>query len=229
MPLARTLEPEVMDTVEEAVDYDNMDHSGVNALFVDDLISLLVEKRGESFGRVVDVGAGTALIPLELLARDVSVTAILACDLSFEMLRLAAQHKRDESSSAPLLPVFCDAKRMPIADRSADAVISNSIIHHIPEPLTVFQEMKRVAAPNSLFFVRDLMRPESEERVEHFVRMYAGEENTHSQQMLRQSLHAALTVPEVQEMLNECGLPPEWVSATSDRHWTVRGIVRRPH
>ena len=66
-------------------------------------------------------------------------------------------------------------------------------------------------------------------RVEHFVSMYAGEENTHSQQMFRQSLHAALTVPEVQEMLNECGLPPELVSATSDRHWTVRGIVRRPH
>ena len=36
--LPRTLEPEVMDTREEAVDYDSMDHSGVNRVFVDDLV-----------------------------------------------------------------------------------------------------------------------------------------------------------------------------------------------
>ena len=36
--LPRTLEPEVMDTVEEAVDYDSMDHSAVNTLFVEELL-----------------------------------------------------------------------------------------------------------------------------------------------------------------------------------------------
>ena len=38
--LARTLEPEVMDTAQEASDYDAMDHSEVNARFVADLACL---------------------------------------------------------------------------------------------------------------------------------------------------------------------------------------------
>src|SRR5438067_170240 len=38
MPLERILEPEVMDSHEEASDYDAMDHSEVNRRFVDDLL-----------------------------------------------------------------------------------------------------------------------------------------------------------------------------------------------
>src|SRR5438045_3510792 len=38
MSLQRVLEPEVMDSPEEAADYDAMDHSEVNRVFVDDLI-----------------------------------------------------------------------------------------------------------------------------------------------------------------------------------------------
>ena len=36
--LPRTLEPEVMDTAEEAVDYDAMDHGEVNRRFVGDFL-----------------------------------------------------------------------------------------------------------------------------------------------------------------------------------------------
>ena len=39
--LTRILEPEVMDTVAEAVDYNSMDHSHVNCVFVDDLLASL--------------------------------------------------------------------------------------------------------------------------------------------------------------------------------------------
>ena len=50
MPLPRVLEPEVMDTEEEASDYDAMDHGGVNARFCEDLLALDVPT-----GRVVGV------------------------------------------------------------------------------------------------------------------------------------------------------------------------------
>ena len=39
MILHRVLEPEVMDTPDEARDYNEMDHSEVNRLFVDDLLA----------------------------------------------------------------------------------------------------------------------------------------------------------------------------------------------
>ena len=82
--LPRTLEPEVMDTREEAVDYDSMDHSGVNRVFVDDL---LTANQAAGFDadslteplRILDVGTGTAQIPIELCRRpiDCDVWAIL--------------------------------------------------------------------------------------------------------------------------------------------------------
>ena len=41
MSLPRILETEVMDTPQEALDYNTMDHSAVNRVFVDDLLAAL--------------------------------------------------------------------------------------------------------------------------------------------------------------------------------------------
>lgn len=62
--LARTLEPEVMDTPEEALAYDSMDHADVNRVFVDDFLAADPEA-----GEILDLGTGTALIPIELCRR----------------------------------------------------------------------------------------------------------------------------------------------------------------
>ncbi|MCA9201957.1 MAG: SAM-dependent methyltransferase, partial [Planctomycetales bacterium] len=64
MTLARQLEPEVMDTPEEAREYDEMDHSSVNQAFVADMLS-----SDFVVGDVLDLGTGTARIPIELCRR----------------------------------------------------------------------------------------------------------------------------------------------------------------
>ncbi len=61
MSIPRTLEVEVMDTPQEALDYNRMDHAEVNRLFAADLRSA-----GFDGGDVLDVGTGTALIPIEI-------------------------------------------------------------------------------------------------------------------------------------------------------------------
>lgn len=230
--LPRTLEPEVMDTVQEAVDYDSMDHSAVNQRFVLDL-----QQFAEATGSTVlqnasscalDLGTGTALIPLELLSSNQAPARILACDLSLQMLKLAQGHIFKNNRYEQAFAIYCDCKNLPVADQSIDLVMSNSIVHHIPDPLDVFLEMRRVIKPGGLLFVRDLLRPDSEEQVERLVKLYAGNENAHQRQMFRQSLHAALTIGEVTELLHVADLlsgpsneQTAVVSATSDRHWTV--------
>lgn len=222
--LPRTLEPEVMDTVEEAVDYDSMDHSAVNTLFVRELLDFVTASALPATAtQALDMGTGTALIPIELVRTSQRFTSVLACDLSAEMLRLARRHIADTPLEDTILPVFCDAKRLPVADASCAVVMSNSIVHHIPEPSDVFAEMRRIITTDGLLFVRDLMRPETDAEVEHIVRTYAGEENAHQQQMFRESLHAALTVSEVSDLLAAADFPGDWVQATSDRHWTIAG------
>ncbi|MEZ6132445.1 MAG: class I SAM-dependent methyltransferase [Planctomycetaceae bacterium] len=223
--LPRTLEPEVMDTELEAVDYDSMDHSTVNRAFVDDLLTFAATVRvgglSSSSTTILDLGTGTALIPLQLMSAASITGTLLACDLSREMLKLAGQHIRRQRRETHVLPVFCDCKRLPVANACCDVVISNSIVHHIPEPLRLFQEMRRVLRPSGILFVRDLLRPNSAAVVEHLVERHAGSENDHQRQMFRQSLHAALTVEEVSQLLMRTGVSNGRVQATSDRHWTV--------
>ncbi len=227
--IPRVLEPEVMDSPEEAAEYDGMDHSAVNQVFVDDLLGAMLVQRStptasEQPGcstRVLDVGTGTALIPIELCQRDEFDGTVVAVDLAKEMLNLAHQNIEDAGLVKWVQVKIIDAKSLPFEPREFDAVMSNSIVHHIPEPFEVLREMLRVVKPGGVLFVRDLLRPETEAEVERLVARYAGEESARSQQLFRQSLHAALTVAEMAALAADVGLPRGCVSQTSDRHWTL--------
>ena len=85
--LSRVLENEAMDTFEEAVDYDRMDHSAVNARFVADFLKAHGPCRG---GEILDIGTGTARIPVLLCQTDPNAR-VIAIDLSEPMLTLGTQ------------------------------------------------------------------------------------------------------------------------------------------
>jgi len=212
--LERVLEPEVMDSAEEARDYDSMDHSHVNQLFVSDLL-----KVGADFATVLDVGAGTAQIPIELCRRHATVR-VVAIDMAQHMLDVGRGNLERAGLFGRIELQLCDAKKVPFADRSFDAVMSNSIVHHIPAPFAVFAEMARVVKPGGVLFVRDLLRPVDDAALAGFVKAYAGDANAHQRKMFADSLHAALTLEEVRSMVTCLGFDPATVQQTSDRHWT---------
>jgi ubiquinone/menaquinone biosynthesis C-methylase UbiE len=221
--LPRKLETEVMDSAAEAADYDSMDHSEVNRIFADDFVRAL--GAGETLSptiAVLDVGTGTALIPIEI-ARRQSGIRITAVDLAAPMLQLAQKNVIREGLGERIKLDHVDAKQLPYSAAEFDAVISNSIIHHIPEPRNVFREMVRVVRPDGWLFIRDLLRPADLETHAQLVATYAGDANPHQRQMFSDSLHAALTLVEVQALLFDSGLPLEWAQQTSDRHWTISG------
>ena len=66
--IARMLEPEAMETAEDVRQYDAMDHSDVNARFVADF---LLHHGPCRVGEILDVGTGTARIPIALAHADV--------------------------------------------------------------------------------------------------------------------------------------------------------------
>lgn len=218
--LPRVLEPEVMDTVEDAVDYDSMDHAEVNRRFVDDLLQQFPQATGPV--RILDLGTGTALIPIELCRRPVSCH-VVAVDLAVEMLLLAEQRVRRAGLHGHIQLEKADAKSLPFGPAGFDVVISNSIIHHIPEPLDCFREMQRVLRPGGALFVRDLVRLETAQEIEEVVARRAGTDTPRQQQLFRQSLHAALTVAEVRDLMDQLGFTCQ-VDQSSDRHWTLAGI-----
>lgn len=218
--LPRTLEPELMDSPDEARDYDEMDHAEVNRRFVDDLLSATQASGQSILGDVLDLGTGTALIPIEL-CRRVCDCRVMAADAAISMLELARYNVEIAGLSERVQLAHVDAKRMLFADDMFDVVMSNSILHHIPEPLTVLREAARVLKPGGLLFFRDLLRPPSAGEIDRLVATYAGNENAHAQQMFRDSLHAALTLDEARVLAERIGVPGEKIEQTSDRHWTL--------
>ena len=212
--LPRTLEPEVMDTAAEARDYDAMDHAAVNRAFVADFLAAW-----DGRSPVLDVGTGTAQIPIEL-CRQHPVARVTGVDLAEHMLRVGRDNARRAGLEGRIRLERCDAKRLPHTDGSFGAVLSNSIVHHIPQPRAVLAEMVRVLAPGGVLFVRDLLRPDDEAALGRLVDLHAAGGNDHQRQMFADSLHAALSLDEVRALVAGLGYDPAGVRQTTDRHWT---------
>lgn len=223
MTLSRILETEVMDTPEEALDYDAMDHSAVNRTFVDDLIAVLLptpnpESRAPLLD-ILDLGTGTALIPIEL-CKSFKHCRVMACDAASHMLDQARYNLAAHDFNDRIELHQVDAKALPFQETKFDVVMSNSILHHIPEPLAVLREAVRVTRPGGLLFFRDLLRPESKEQLHHLVETHAAGANDHQRQMFADSLHAALSLEEIRDLVASLNFPRESVQQTTDRHWT---------
>ncbi len=233
--LPRVLEPEVMDTEEEAGDYDAMDHDAVNARFCADLEGAARSVGLELGGaRLLDVGTGTALIPVALAERAPGMQ-VVGLDMAEHMLALAARNVERAGLGASIQVTRADAKALPFPDGAFSFVVANSLVHHSPEPGRVLAEMWRTTARGGLLFVRDLQRPGTVAEIDGLVTSYAGPmpadepgRARHARQttLLRASLFAALTLDEVASLVAPLGIPREAVTSTSDRHWTLS--ARKP-
>ncbi len=218
--LTRVLESEVMDTAKEACDYDAMDHSEVNRRFAADFLAALAAAGLRSDVEVLDLGTGTAQIPIEL-CRQSPTLRVLAIDLSAQMLRLAAENVARAGLTDRIQLQQVDAKRLPFADGHFAAVVSNSIVHHIPEPLATLAEAVRVLRkPGGLAFFRDLSRPRDDAEVRHLVDTYAANCNAHQRKLFDDSLRAALSVSDIRALISQLGFDGQSVQPTTDRHWT---------
>lgn len=227
----RVLEPEVMDSPEEARAYDAMDFAAVNAAFCADLVRALGDT--SSTAHVLDVGTGTARIPV-ILCNQLPKITVVGIDLAGHMLDLGAAHVRRSHLASRLRLEREDAKKLRYAAASFDAVVSNTIVHHIPEPTEVLREMWRVLRPGGLLFVRDLARPDAEASLDALVAQYTEpvtdgdnrDERLRQRTLFADSLRAALTPTEALACAEHAGIVPAHVSMTSDRHWTL--TARKP-
>lgn len=218
--LTRVLEPEVMDAEADAADYDAMDHSAVNHRFAADFLAA----RPDAPGLILDVGTGTAQIPIELCRQSPSA-AVVAIDAAEDMVGIAERNVVASGLADRVRPELVNARTLPYPDGHFAAVMSNSIVHHLADPAPVLAEMARVCRPGGALFVRDLFRPDTEAELNRLVDLYAAGANGHQRMLFADSLRAALTVAEVRDLVGRLGFPPATVRATSDRHWTWSAVV----
>ena len=216
--MERILEPEVMDTEAEALEYDAMDFWVVNTLFAQRVVEL-----GSRIAQVLDLGTGTARIPI-LIAQARPEWQIVAIDLAESMLAIARENVVRAKLETQIQLQFMDAKQLPYPSSSFDGVISNSLIHHLPDPLPFFREVKRVLKPQGFILLRDLLRPSSTAIAEAMVAEIGTEYSPHQTQLFRDSLGAAFTLAEIQSLVETVGLSDVKVYQSSERHWTIERV-----
>jgi ubiquinone/menaquinone biosynthesis C-methylase UbiE len=219
--IERILEPEVMDSDQDALEYDAMDHTAVNSLFVADLLAVIQIERPVT---ILDLGVGTGQIPIELCRRAPNV-GVVAIDAAESMLTVARENVAAAGLADRIELVLADAKRLPFPADSFAVVISNSIVHHIPEPASVLAEAVRVASAGGILFHRDLARPTDDAQLARIVATYAGDASPYQQKLFSESLRAALTLKEIQSLVCGFGFAPETVRLSSDRHWTWIAVL----
>lgn len=219
--MKRVLEPEVMDTWEETMAYDAMDFTEVNQVFVDEAIALAPKQ-----ATVLDIGTGPARIPILLCQRRPQWT-LTGIDLSQTMLKLGASHVAKAELGDRIRLDYADAKQLPYPDDSFDLVISNSIIHHLPDPLPCLREVQRVLKPQGGLLLRDLLRPVNAEALAELVAQLGADYDSHQSQLFRDSLCAAFTLSEIAEMLEKSGFSEISPYLSSERHWTAQKPYHR--
>jgi 2-polyprenyl-3-methyl-5-hydroxy-6-metoxy-1,4-benzoquinol methylase len=107
--------------------------------------------------------------------------------------------------------------------RGASVIVSNSLLHHLHNPQTLWDAVKQLAAPNAFILHRDLRRPSNEQEVDALCDRYVSGAPAVLQRDFRASLLAAFTAAEVCEQLDLAGLSQFTVKEIGDRYLEVCG------
>ena len=203
LQLERTPEPEVMDDREGVEAYSESASQAylerIDRTFVDHALSL-----GVTQGHALDIGTGPGLIPI-MLATRVPRLRLTGVDLSEPMLQTARNAVEQAGLADRLEFRVGDAKSLPFSKQSFDLILCNSLLHHLPAPLALLNEISRVSKPGGAILLRDLRRPSRLEFPIHagwFGRHYSGV----MRQLYRASLRAAYTRAELETLLQQSKL-----------------------
>lgn len=104
------------------------------------------------YDALLDVGCGTGA----LLAAAQAVPGVRAVGADFSPEMLAVAHARlGPDPRGPVALVAADALALPFGDGAFDAVVSNSVLHFLPDPPAALTEWRRVLRPGGRLVVTD--------------------------------------------------------------------------
>jgi ubiquinone/menaquinone biosynthesis C-methylase UbiE len=224
--LPRKPEPEVMSDAGEVEAYasaagqsylDSIDNTLVQqVLEIGTHSGILRDSRGgRGLGRIqyepmdrttalLDVGTGPGGIPLKI-ARRCPQLMVVGVDRSVNMVVAARRSALELGLAGRARFLVGDAGKLSFPNASFDLVISNSLLHHVPDPIPVFNEMARVVKPAGIVLLRDLRRPSRlvfPLHVRWFGRYYSGL----MRELYINSVGAAYTAPELARLLQRSAL-----------------------
>ena len=216
--MQRVPEPELMSDEDQAMAYANADfeepHNHFISLLKDSVANVLPES-----GIAMDLGCGAADISIRF-AKAFQSYQVDGLDGSAAMLAEGEKAINVSELNHRINLIQDYLKETSLVSKEYNLVFSNSLLHHLHEPMLLWNCIKN-AKGNPAVFIMDLMRPDNDDEVARMVNEYANGEPEVLQRDFYNSLKAAFTPDEVEQQLTEAGLQGFKVSVVSDRHLTI--------
>jgi trans-aconitate methyltransferase len=218
--MQRVPEPELMDDELHAGAYARADFAEPNGAFcryLGEHVPGLPERC-----QAVDLGCGPGDIALRL-ARAHPGWRVDGLDGAEAMLSHAARALASSGMTERVRFVHARLPETGLEPHAYDLVVSNSLLHHLPDPLVLWRSVCELGRPRSAVMVMDLCRPLSPSEARRLVETYSRDEPAVLKEDFFRSLLAAYRPEEVAEQLATVGLDALRVEQVSDRHVLVWG------
>ncbi len=222
MAMERRPEPELMDSEAQTLAYAQADFAESNQLFTASFLSAFSELPAS--GQLADLGCGPADICIRL-SRRLTGWHITGVDAGENMLRRAREAIGEAGLGNRIGLRHSHLPDENLGRSRFDAITSNSLLHHLPDPMTLWRSTRQLARPGAPVMVMDLLRPENEQRAAELVDTYAADAPEILKEDFHNSLLAAYTLEEISGQLEQAGLAHFQVSQPSDRHWLAHGLT----
>jgi ubiquinone/menaquinone biosynthesis C-methylase UbiE len=222
--MERIPEPELMNEVEQARAYAEADFAEPHARCIELLQHALPNL--PQTGAALDLGCGSGDMTLRL-ARALPNWTIDGLDGSPAMLHFGYEAIQQAGLTAQITlhQAYLPDENAPYAHY--DLIFSNSLLHHLADPMVLWQSVHRWAKPNAAIFIMDLMRPDCPATASKLVDQYAANEPDILRRDFYNSLLAAYRLNEVQTQVQQTHLNFLEIKPVSDRHFILWGHYQR--
>ncbi len=154
MTKARIIESEGVTGDLTVESYDKLMRSLMNKGYLD--TSTIIQS-GITYGTALEVGPGPGYLGIEWLSKTQG-TFLKGLDISQDMINIAQRNAREFKVHDRVEYRLGNAKQMPFADQTFDAVFTNGSLHEWSDPKLVLDEIYRVLKPGGRYSVTDLRR-----------------------------------------------------------------------
>jgi ubiquinone/menaquinone biosynthesis C-methylase UbiE len=218
--MKRIPEPDLMNGDKQALAYANADFNEPHSLFIELFRQTFSYTNIQ--GLVLDLGCGPADISIRF-AKTYPRCLIEGVDGSKNMLKHGREAviKQKLERRVDLICGYLPKAQLP--HKHYDVIISNSLLHHLTDPMILWDMIKKYTTGNTSIFIMDLLRPDSLQTARQLVSDYAANEPAVLQEDFLNSLCASYRVDEITEQLQKAGLGMLKIKAVTDRHFIVCG------
>ncbi len=217
--MQRILEAELMTDVAQCQAYALANFGASNQRYVDIVSDLMPG----AVSNVLDLGCGPGDVMIRL-AKIRPALKITAIDGSREMIQLALAAISANGLDANIQAIEGYVPQLPLPVGSYDAVLSKDFLHHLPEPMVFWHEIRRMIKPGGFICVMDLRRPDSTVIARQIVEAIAANDAEVLKADFYNSLLAAFTPEEIREQLKAADFDLS-VTTCGDRHVLMQGFA----